>query len=581
MSATGSSLIDRPPAADRSPASNPSTARRRRPGDRIDCVLIGYSESDMSRDELALALTVPREDLPPPIRSLLRTTIGLGGNHYGYLEGLSAARAEAGLREGVLTVSELPSLGTLYLANYLEAHGHSAAFVNSFTYERDELARLVAGRPRSVAVTTTFYLAPAPVIEIVRFVRSLDPTVPIVVGGPLIDNYCRAGFGPALDRVLDRMGADFYVWESQGESTLDRLVTAIVEGSDPAAVPNTLVRDGSGWCVAAKQPERNDLDECSVSWNRFAPDAIGSTLSLRTARSCAFSCAFCDYPERAGRLALASIDTVERELETLAAMGVRRVAFVDDTFNVPIGRFKELIRMMARRDFGIEWFSYFRCGQAKEPWIYDLMYESGCRGVLLGIESGNNRVLAAMNKRATVEDYRFGIEQLSSRGIFTHASFVCGFPGEDDESIQDTIDFLQSTRPDTFAVNHWYYLHRTPIHLRAAEYALVGAGHTWSHATMDSGQALDAADRIFHEVSGAAWMPVTGLDFWGVPYLLGKGMTAHDVVRFLELAKPLTVAEARGAAAERLHEAESEFRAFASGLALSPGRYRESSAPGS
>jgi p-methyltransferase len=571
MSAPAAAVAGKPAAA-KGPA-------RRRPRQRLDCVLVGYAEST-PRDDLALALEVPDEDLPPPIRSLLRTTISLGGEHYGYLEGMSAARAQAGHDGGKFTVSELPSLGTLYLANYLEARGRSAAFVNSFTYERDELDRLLAEHPRSVAVTTTFYVTPGPVIEIVRHVRAHDPTVPIIVGGPLIDNYCRAGLGPALDRVLDRIGADVYVWESQGEATLHGVVTALVEGTDVAAVPNTLLRETDGWRLSSRRPESNDLDECAVHWRRFSEAGIGPTLSLRTARSCAFSCAFCDYPERAGALALATIDTVEHELETLAEMGVRRVAFVDDTFNVPVRRFEELLRMMVRRDFGIEWFSYFRCGQAKQESIYDLMVESGCRGVLLGIESGDNRVLKAMNKKATVEHYRFGIEQLHAHGIFTHASFVIGFPGETDETIENTIGFLQSTRPDTFAVNHWYYLHSTPIHLRAKEYELTGEGHTWSHSTMDSRHALDCADRIFREVDGVAWMPVTDLDFWGVPYLFGKGMSPGEVLRFLELAKPLTVAAAARTAPEALAAGEQEFRTFCTGLDLAPARYGDVAAVG-
>jgi p-methyltransferase len=211
-------------------------------GGRVDCLVIGYSESDTSRDDLTAALELADDDLPPPIRSLLRTTISLGGDQYGYLEALSAARAGAGHDGGVLTVSELPSLGTLYLVNYLESHGHPAAFVNSFTYQRAELAELLAQRPRSVAITTTFYLAPAPVIEIVRHIRAVDPDIPVIVGGPLIDNYCQAGAGPTLDRVLDRMGADIYIWESQGEATLQRVVSALVDGTDAGSVPNVLAR---------------------------------------------------------------------------------------------------------------------------------------------------------------------------------------------------------------------------------------------------------------------------------------------------------------------------------------------------
>jgi p-methyltransferase len=534
------------------------------------CVVIGYHETDVSGDELDLALA-ETEFIPPPVRSLRRTNVAVDGMHRPYLDALSLLR-DPRADGDIYTVAELPSLGTLYLVNYLRQRGCPADFVNCFTYEKDRLAELLAQQPRSVAITTTFYMMPAPVIEIIDFVRQHAPAVPIIVGGPLVDNNCRAGNAGRLQQFFDRTGADVYVWESQGEATLLAVVRALADGTPLHEVPNVYLRDDAGsWTMTRRRPEANALDECAVHWATFDPGRLGSTLSTRTARSCAFECAFCDYPERAGKLTLADIGTVERELESLAAMGVTRVAFIDDTFNVPMRRFRELCRMMIRRDFGIEWFSYFRCGHAKDPDVYDLMYDSGCRGVLLGIESGDDRVLRNMDKRATVHDYRFGIEQLRKRDIFTHASFVVGFPGESDETVQNTIDFLNETGPDTFAVNHWYYLHATPIHRRAPQFELTGSGYTWTHSTMDSARALDAADHIFKSVHEAAWMPVNGLDFWGVPYLMGKGMTAGQITEFLRLAKPLTPAS--GLTPALLAQAGDRFTRFCADLPLAAARY--------
>jgi p-methyltransferase len=152
---------------------------------------------------------------------------------------------------------------------------------------------------------------------------------------------------------------------------------------------------------------------------------------------------------------------------------------------------------------------------------------------------------------------------------------VIGFPGETERTVQNTIDFLNETGPDTFAVNHWYYLHSTPIHVRAPQFDLTGSGYTWSHGTMDSEEALAAADHIFASVHQAAWMPVNGLDFWGVPYLLGKGMTTKQITEFLRLAKPLNPAArtAPGVTAEATAEAESRFARFCSALELVPARY--------
>ena len=93
---------------------------------------------------------------------------------------------------------------------------------------------------------------------------------------------------------------------------------------------------------------------------------------------------------------------------------------------------------------------------------------------------------------------------------------------------------------------------------------------------MDSSLALDAADHIFASVREAAWMPVNGLDFWGVPYLLGKGMTAGQITEFLRLAKPLNPAArvAPGVTAGALAQDEKRFARFCADLPLAPARYQ-------
>ncbi|MDR3636624.1 MAG: PhpK family radical SAM P-methyltransferase [Isosphaeraceae bacterium] len=556
----------------------------------LDCIVVGYHESDSADIDPSAGLLDNLQELPAPIRGILRSQVVLDGRLRPYLDALSYLHHRPRRRSGdtvgsVYSVAEVPNLGTLYLVNYLRKQGRSADFVNSFTFERGKLEGLLARDPLAVAITTTFYMFPAPVMEIVRFIRERNTTAKIIVGGPLIDNYCRRLDKEGLQRAFDRIGADLYVWDAQGEATLGRVVAALNGRRPLGDIPNLFSKSDSSWALAARSPESNDLNECAVDWKSFDRFELGLTVSTRTARSCAFKCAFCDYPTRAGALAFADIATVEQELEALANLGVRRVAFIDDTFNVPVRRFKELCRMMVQRDFGIEWFSYFRCGEAQDESIYDLMRDAGCRGVLLGVESGDDKILKNMDKKATTADYRFGIEQLKKRGIFMHASTVVGFPGETPETVRNTIDFLNETGPDTFTVNHWYYLHSTPIHARAAADGLHGEGFNWSHATMNSHEAMDAADAMYASVKVPAWMPVNGLDFWGVPYLMGKGMTGGQIVRFLRMAQELTPlgrnrlgegSLSTPPSSARTRDPAQAFEEFCESLPLAPGRYRKS-----
>jgi radical SAM superfamily enzyme YgiQ (UPF0313 family) len=63
--------------------------------------------------------------------------------------------------------------------------------------------------------------------------------------------------------------------------------------------------------------------------------------------------------------------------------------------------------------------------------------------VFLGIESGDDQILARMNKGCRVDDSRRAVERLTEVGINVVVSFVLGLPGETSESLQKTVDFAQ------------------------------------------------------------------------------------------------------------------------------------------
>jgi p-methyltransferase len=331
------------------------------------------------------------------------------------------------------------------------------------------------------------------------------------------------------------MGAVVYVSEPGGEHTLLELTQAVRSKADLSRVPNILLRTGAQFHFTVARPEQNTLDDCAINWAHFPDTVLGKTVQTRTARSCAYKCSFCDYPIRAGKLSLAGLPVVGRELEVLHRRGVENVVFVDDTFNVPEERFRDICKMMIRRHFGFRWFSYFRCGSVKTLDTFDLMRESGCAGVFLGIESGDPVVLGIMDKASTVDQYLRGIEALHRNEILTFASFICGFPGETEQSLDNTIAFLNSARPTLFRVEPWWYNHRAPIHRRAREFGLTGRGYDWRHATMSAAEACDGVDYIFGNVSSSWWCPQQSHSFWALPYLMGKGMAKADIVELHRL----------------------------------------------
>jgi p-methyltransferase len=377
----------------------------------------------------------------------------------------------------------------------------------------------------------------------VEFIRQHNDKVKIVVGGPLISNHARNNQGGSLQTALDDMGADIYVVEGQGELTLTRIVECLKQGNSLSTVPNIIYFENGELHSTKTMPENNSLDENFIDWRNFSAESLGPTLQTRTARSCAFKCSFCNYPTRAGALTLTSIDVIERELDSMRAAGdVRNVVFIDDTFNVPFPRFKEICRLMIRKQYNFNWFSYFRCSNSDEEAI-DLMAESGCKGVFLGIESGSPTILTNMNKSATVEKYAKGIEWLRSRDIMTFGSFIVGFPGETEETVRETVDFIRENEPDYYRAQMWYCEPGTPIQQHREKYDINGEGFIWSHATMDSLMAMDQIDQMFLSVKESIWLPQWSFDFWVVPYLLGRGISLDRFKSFMSQAHKLLALE--------------------------------------
>ena len=91
------------------------------------------------------------------------------------------------------------------------------------------------------------------------------------------------------------------------------------------------------------------------------------------------------------------------------------------------------------------------------------------------------------------------------------------------------------------------------------KYQIEGEGFVWSHATMDSLEAIDHIDRIFLTVTESQWLPQWSFDFWIIPYLLGKGLTLTQFADFMCVANKLlamniaTVPEAQQRALSREH----------------------------
>lgn len=421
--------------------------------------------------------------------------------------------------------------GTYYL-DLLTHYGFSVRVANAV--HREKLEGL--GRrydPRFILLSTTLLFDAAEKESIplaIRQLRRCWPDAVIVLGGLMLVSYEKNVPRSYFLEQLRDYGADAYVVSPRGETSLLEILR---RGSRAAlwanpGIPCTYVVKGNEVLEPPPQPEvALPLEESCIHWSRLPQtDHLYHTVHMRTARSCAFKCAFCEYPVNQGPLTLMPLEKVEEELRELKRLGtVRSLIFTDDTFNVPLRRFKDLLKILAKYEF--EWYSFYRPQYADED-TAKWMKEAHCKAVFAGLESADDQILKNMNKVAQVDQYKRGIEQLKKHGIHVHANFIVGFPGETEESAQKIVHFLDEMEVPFCTVCTWVYIPSTPISARAGEFGIQGMGIEWKHNTMDSQQAQNLARRIVAEQKHSVHNAVRG-EAWSEFLLYANGFSVDEV----------------------------------------------------
>lgn len=506
----------------------------------IDCLIIGNNTGNF--DEY-IAGRKSMSGWSGAYRDAQINSVLLDGRRISYMDLFNMVRRKIDPASEIFSGFDPLGLAGLHLASFLTRHGASTAFIGEFQKGKEKFDQFLRDAPLTVAITTTFYFEPTPMKEIVSFVRQRSPKTKIIIGGPYPSHLDRSAPAESFETILKEIGADIYIIEGQGELTLSRVISALKGESDVTnlmSIPNLFTFLDGRAVRTSREREDNPINDNRVDWSLFDRSALRPFSMIRTAISCPFACSFCSYPVRAGAHQLTTIEKVEGDLRALSAIGVEHVYFIDDTFNVPVPRFKDLCRMMIRNEFRFRWISYLRCGNLDEEAV-KLAADSGCVGALLGIESGDQTVLNLMNKFAEPARYRRAIRWLEDAGIMTWALFFVGFPGDCESSVRNTISLLQDTAPSFYSTQMWYYDQTTPIHLRAHEFKLKGAGYHWSHSSMTWREACDWVDTMLREVNNSIYVPQTAFSFETIFYLMGRGFRLEFIREFLQISRELVV----------------------------------------
>ena len=350
-------------------------------------------------------------------------------------------------------------MGILKVAAVVEQEGYPVEHLdlNGVTNYIEVLgSHLTRTSSRIFAITATTPQNPA-ATKISKHIRQVVPDARVIVGGPhptLVHSAVKTTKSARALKSMQQLSEDFDVvvcgdGEEAIKLALDpkRKPPFLIDADDPK---QPLFLDSKKIAVSPL-PARHliDLDTYHYKIEDIDVTPVISQLG------CSFGCYFCAgrSSPTLRRVRLRSTESVLAELEMLyRRYGIRGFMFFDDELNLNRQIIPLLQAMITLQEkLQVE----FRCrGFVKSELFTEehahWMWRAGFRKILCGFESGSERILKNINKRATKDENTRTMEISHKFGLDMKALMSIGHPGECRQSIQDTVDWLLQVRPADF-----------------------------------------------------------------------------------------------------------------------------------
>lgn len=290
-----------------------------------------------------------------------------------------------------------------------------------------------------ISITSVEQVLPG--LSLAHLIKKARPDVHITVGGSI--------FTKLVD-VLEKGSKLFEFVDSfvvhEGETPLLKLVEAVRSDKDFSKVPNLVYKDGD--TVKVNRPfhkeELNALptpDFDGIPFDLYlTPERV---LPVMGSRGCYWEkCAFCSIPFDHIDFHVRYAETVANDFKNLKEKyGCNYFFFTDEA--LPINFLKSFSQKLVDMELNVQWTGELKFEKSllKENRL-ELLYRSGCRKLIFGMESHNQRVLDFMKKGCPVEVIDETVEQCMDIGIGIHLYMLIGFPTETREEVYDSVNFV-------------------------------------------------------------------------------------------------------------------------------------------
>lgn len=328
-----------------------------------------------------------------------------------------------------------PGLGLLYLASQLRGHEIKILDAETLGMEFSQVRGYVKDYDPDAVLVTATTLSFQAMVKTCKLIRNMTPDTRIIVGGPHVS--------AMPHKSLALTGANCAV-VGEGEYVIKKALTGtgVLTGPPFMDLDVHLPRDKHDPPIPSEFYIGNDpvyeLPETTVMWER----------------GCPHECVFCSTRAVHGRLMRRrSIPSIIAELKELKALGIRSIFVYDDEL---VGVNKEQYSwLMDLCDTiikeGLNDLIFKSQGRCSNEFVTDellsKMKRAGFKALMMGCESGSQKVLDAVKKHLTIEDIEQTLPRIHNAGIETFTYWMVGNPTETSEDARLTLELIKRLKP--------------------------------------------------------------------------------------------------------------------------------------
>ncbi len=335
----------------------------------------------------------------------------------------------------LLVIPPLPPTDLMYLAAVAEKTGLEAKIMDysqGGDYEKD----LKEFKPDYLLINIA-----TPTLEhdldAVKIAKQICPNIKTIAKGAAFLTFGLAILEEHKDLDIGILG--------EAEETLRE----ILEGKSMPKVLGIYYRDDLLIKFTGQRPFIEDLDSIPFPARHLVdnsiyrrPDNNKVQATIKVSRGCPFHCFFClATPVSGAKVRRRSVQNILEEIkECVEKYNITNFLFWSDIFNLDRKWVFELCQAIIDSGLKITWSANTRADTADLE-MAQKMYESGCRLVSIGVESGSQYMLDKMGKKITLDDIRNTVKIFKKAKIRIYNYFVIGLPWESEETVEDTIRF--------------------------------------------------------------------------------------------------------------------------------------------